>query len=247
MTDEELRDLVASIAIEQKQTAEQLKELSASQQEASQQIKELSASQKENDRQDQERKREFERLRKEGEQEIRELKREFEQLRKEGEQEARERKREIDQQLKELGKQIGGLGEKFGSFTEGLALPSMQKTLYGQFNMEVVSPSVRVSKAGQHLEIDVLAYANSDINEAYVVEVKSHLREEAIVQLQRILERFRMFFPEHKDKTVYGILAAVDISADMRERAMRAGFYVAHIRDDVFTLDVPANFKPKAY
>ena len=33
---------------------------------------------------------------------------------------------ETNLQLKELGKQIGGLGSKFGSFTEGLALPSME-------------------------------------------------------------------------------------------------------------------------
>ncbi|NTV95645.1 MAG: DUF3782 domain-containing protein, partial [Thiobacillus sp.] len=35
--------------------------------------------------------------------------------------------KETDRQLKELGKQIGGLGNKFGSFTEGLALPSLAK------------------------------------------------------------------------------------------------------------------------
>ncbi|MFM7613552.1 MAG: hypothetical protein ACKO4R_04835, partial [Synechococcales cyanobacterium] len=46
----------------------------------------------------------------------------------------------------ELGKQIGGLGAKFGSFTEGLALPSMETILHQQFGMEIISPSVRVSK-----------------------------------------------------------------------------------------------------
>jgi hypothetical protein len=154
---------------------------------------------------------------------------------------------ETDRQLKELGKQIGGLGDKFGSFTEGLALPTMVKILSEKFGMEVISPSVRVSKQGEHMEIDVLAYANSEVNEAYVVEVKSHAREESIVQLRTILERFSRFFPEHKDKVVYGILAAVDLSAELRERILKAGFYVAHIRDEVFELDVPANFKPKAY
>ncbi len=154
---------------------------------------------------------------------------------------------ETNRQLKELGKQIGGLGDKFGSFTEGLALPSMTKILSEKFGMEVISPSVRVSKQGEHMEIDVLAYANSEVKEAYVVEVKSHAREEAIVQLRNILERFRRFFPEHKDKAVYGILAAVDLSAELRERVLKAGFYVARIHDEVFELDVPANFKPKAY
>ncbi len=73
-----------------------------------------------------------------------------------------------DKQLKELGQQIGGLGAKFGSFTEGLALPSMETILRQRFGMEVISPSVRVSKDGQHLEIDVLAYTNGELNTAYI-------------------------------------------------------------------------------
>lgn len=155
--------------------------------------------------------------------------------------------RETDRKLKELGKQIGGLGEKFGSFTEGLALPSMEKILQQRFGMEIISPSVRVSKGGEHLEIDVLAYANGDINQVYVVEVKSHPREESIVQIKSLLGRFRNYFPEHKDKTVHGILAAVDISATLRERALREGLYVARIHDNVFEMDTPDGFQPKAF
>ncbi len=159
---------------------------------------------------------------------------------------ARER-RETDRQIRELGKQIGGLGEKFGSFTEGLALPSMERLLRKRFGMEVISPSVRATKDGQHLEIDVLAYANGAVNAAYLVEVKSHLREEAITQLQNLLHRFRDFFPEHREKRLYGILAAVDLTPTLRERVLREGFYVARIHDQVFTLEVPAGFEPRAY
>ena len=155
--------------------------------------------------------------------------------------------KETDRQLKELGRQIGGLGEKFGSFTEGLALPSMEKILRQRFGMEVISPSVRVSKGGQHLEIDVLAYANGNINQVFVVEVKSHAREESIVQIKNLLERFRHYFPVHKEKMVFGILAAVDISQVLRERALREGLYVARIHDSVFEMDTPDDFKPKAF
>jgi len=155
--------------------------------------------------------------------------------------------KEAASEIKELGKQIGGLGKKFGSFTEGLALPSMTKILSARFGMEVISPSVRIKKQGESMEIDVLAYANSEVNEAYVVEVKSHVKQESIDQLRTILERFRRFFPEHKDKAVYGILAAVDCSDELRERILKAGFYVARIHDEVFELDVPANFRAKAY
>ncbi len=69
---------------------------------------------------------------------------------KEQQKESKRREKEMDKQLKELGKQIGGLGSKFGSFTEGLALPSMETILRQRFGMEVVSPSVRASKEGQH-------------------------------------------------------------------------------------------------
>ena len=166
---------------------------------------------------------------------------------KETDRQLKEQAKETDRQIKELGKQIGGLGEKFGSFTEGMALPSMRKILTERFGMEVVSPNVQAKKRGEHLEIDVLAYANSEVNEAYVVEVKSRAKEESIEQLRRILERFREFFPEHADKAVYGIVAAVDMSDEMRERIIRAGFYVARIHDEVFELDVPANFRAKGY
>ncbi len=96
--------------------------------------------------------------------------------------------KETDRQLKELGKQIGGLGAKFGSFTEGLALPSMETILRQRFGMEIISPSVRASKGGQHLELDVFAYANGYLNTAYIVEVKSHVREDSITQLKSILQ-----------------------------------------------------------
>ena len=155
--------------------------------------------------------------------------------------------KETGQQIKELGKQIGGLGSKFGSFTEGLALPSMEKILRQRFGMKIVSPSVRASEEGKHMEIDVLAYTNGELNTAYIVEVKSHAREDSITQLKSILQRFRIFFPEHKDKQLYGILAAVDMSPELREKTLEEGFYVARIHDQVFELDTPENFQPQSY
>jgi len=178
------------------------------------------------------------------------LLKEVSQQQKENAQQLKETDRQqqkTDKQLKELGKQIGGLGAKFGSFTEGLALPSMETILRQRFGMEVISPSVRVSKDGQHLEIDVLAYTNGELNTAYIVEVKSHAKEESITQLKSILQRFRIFFSEHKDKKLYGILAAVDLSPGLREKILQEGFYVARIHDQVFELDIPDNFQPRPY
>jgi len=155
--------------------------------------------------------------------------------------------RETNQRIRELGQQIGGLGNKFGSFTEGLALPSMEKILRRRFGVDTISPSVRVSRGGRHLELDVLAYANGAVNAAYVVEVKSHLREEHIQQLLEILEQFTDGFPEHRSKQLYGILAAVHIPAALRPRVLEQGLYLAHIHDDLFELEVPDDFQPRRF
>ena len=162
--------------------------------------------------------------------------------------EATDRKfQETDRMIKELGQQIGGLGNKFGSFTEGLALPSMQKILRQRFGVDTISPSVRLSRDGQQLEIDVLAYANGAINAAYVVEVKSHLREKNIEQLLSILARFPDWFPEHRSKALYGILAAVDIPDALIPQVLAQGLYLAHIHDDLFELQVPDDFQPRRF
>jgi hypothetical protein len=154
---------------------------------------------------------------------------------------------ETDKQLKELSKQIGGLGNKFGGFTEGMAYPSMKRILQERFKMEYVSPRVEVHKNGETIELDVLAYSNEESKAAFIVEVKSRLKEEHLKEILRDLERFPRFFPEHKDKALYGIIAAVDVSEQMKKKVLRSGLYLAIIRDDMFQLDVPADFKPKRF
>lgn len=155
--------------------------------------------------------------------------------------------KETDKQLKELGKQIGELGNKIGSFTEGMAFPSMQKILTEKFKMEFVGPRVRIRKNGEAIELDVLAYANSGIDEVYVVEVKSHLREDHLQEMLKKLQRFPSFFPEHKNKALYGIIAAVDIPDEAKQRVLDAGIYLALIKDDTFSLKIPKGFKAKRF
>ncbi len=158
-----------------------------------------------------------------------------------------EQLKKTDRKIKELGKQIGGLSSKFGSFTEGLALPSMTKILQKKLGMEVISPRVRIRKGGEEMEIDVLAYSNGEVNRAYIVEVKSHAKEDSIEQLKNILGRFHHFFPEHGNKQVYGILTAVNMSSEVRKKALQEGLYVARIHDDVFKMDTPKDFQPLAW
>lgn len=163
---------------------------------------------------------------------------------------SRETDREVKETtrvVREVGRQLGALGEKFGSFTEGMALPSMRKLLEQRFRMNVIAPRVRVRRGDRSLELDVLAYSNAEVNEVYIVEVKSHLREDGLDQMNKILREFRDFFPEHQDKKVFGILAAVDVPDNVRRKVLRQGIYLARIHDEEFELEVPQDFKPRAF
>ena len=159
----------------------------------------------------------------------------------------KEQSKETDRQLKELGKQIGGLGDKFGYFTEGLALPSMERILAERFGMTASLPRARIRKNGEEIEIDVLAYANDDINLAILVEVKSRVKREAIEQLQKLMGRFREFCPEHRDKAAMGILAGVDWDRDVADEARKAGFLTASIRDEMFEITTPDGFEARRW
>lgn len=158
-----------------------------------------------------------------------------------------EQQKKTDEQLKELGKQIGGLGQKFGSFTEGMAFASMKALLEGQFHMEKFWREAKAKQGGEEMEIDVLAWANGQVNQAFIVEVKSHLKEEGLTQVLNILSRFPRFFPEYKDKQLFGILATVQADLGMKEKAIEKGLYVADIKEDLFVLNVPPHFKPRDF
>jgi|SRR5215210_2445587 len=158
-----------------------------------------------------------------------------------------ESQKETGRQIQELGKKLSRLGDKFGSVTEGLALPSMTEILTRDFNMSVIAPRVRVRDNGYFMELDVLAWSKAPAGDAVVVEVKSHLREDGLEQIRKILRDFREFFPEHAHRKVYGILAAVDVPDDLREKVLREGIYLARIHDGQFELQVPESFQARAF
>jgi hypothetical protein len=156
-------------------------------------------------------------------------------------------KKETDRITQQNAKLIGDLGNKFGSFTEGMAFPSMEKVLRERFSMTTVATRYKSRRGGDTIEIDVLGIANSEVNTVIVVEVKSHLKSRDIDQMLKILARFPEFSPEQKGKKLYGIIAFVEASDNVIEEAKKAGLYVARIHDELFDLLPPDGFLPKDF
>jgi hypothetical protein len=218
MTDQELRDLITSIALLQKETALQSKE-------TDRELKELSLAQKETDKQ---------------------IKETDKQL-KETDRQLKENDRRLSKQLKELGIQLGGIGNKFGSFTEGMAFPAMERILREHFGLETISTNVKSQKGDGELELDVLGYSNGTSNTVVIVEVKSHLTEKGIAQVLNTLAEFPKFFPELAHKKLYGMIATVAASKEVKQKTFEAGLYLGTIHDEQFKLAKPARFNPKCF
>jgi len=177
--------------------------------------------------------------------------RETERRARELREEAADERRETDRSLRELRREMGALGNKFGGFAEGMALPSMERRLRERFGTTAFGARLRRRHGSEEIEIDAVAHAEAgadgDGGIACVVEVKSHLRDEGIDQLLRALEVFPSFFPEHRGKTLIGVLACVDAPPDVRQRVLREGLVLATIHDDLFELAVPEDFEPRAF
>ena len=154
---------------------------------------------------------------------------------------------DLEKTVKQTNKQLGELGNKFGSFAEGMALPSMQKVLYERFGMGIVLPRAKSRLNGHSLEVDTLAYDSVNQEEAYVVEVKSHLTSEGIQQILQTIARVPKFFPHLANRKIYGILAAVHASEQVKHEVLNHGLYLARISDETFKLQVPKKFQAKAF
>jgi hypothetical protein len=142
---------------------------------------------------------------------------------------------------------LGRLGNSLGQFTEGLVYPSIVKILRQRFKVHVVTQNPRSRRNGTELELDALGYSSGEHGQAYVVEIKSKFGEDQFQQFLKTLAAFPKFFPEHADKPVYGVVAAVTMPDNIRQRLLKAGIYVARIHDNICTLRVPRGFKPKAF
>ena len=162
-------------------------------------------------------------------------------------QEVAAEQKETAKQIKQVGKQLGELGNKWGTFTEGMAMESIKKVLNESFKIPTTTQRVYKKMNGESIEMDAFGYENSVINTAVVLEVKSHLREEGIEQIEEIMKNFPRFFPDHADKRLYGMIACVHAPENLKNSIRKKGIYLAVLHDEIFELQDFKDFTPKDF
>ncbi len=161
--------------------------------------------------------------------------------------EIRASRQETDRLISSFNRQLGRLGNKLGDYTESLFRPSLERALREQFGMTTILSPMHLQRNGDTLEIDMVGYAEDERKEVYLAEIKSQLHQDGIDQLLDDLRQFPLFFPEHRGKKLFGILAALDIPSNLRAQVFKRGFYLATIKDDVFEIVPPDDFTPRTF
>ena len=160
-------------------------------------------------------------------------------------QETDRRFKETDKQIKRLSKEIGALGGRWGRFVENMVAPACE-TIFASRGIPVHQVSQRVKKKLDHktLEIDVLV---TNENHVLVVEIKSSLSVEDVKEFVADLQEFREFFPEYKDKQLYGAVAGIELEGGVDKYAYRQGLFVLAQAGETVGILNGDGFEPRSW
>jgi hypothetical protein len=160
-------------------------------------------------------------------------------------QETDRRMQETDRIVRQLSKEIGNLGGKWGRFVENMVAPACE-TIFTSRGIPVhkVAQRVRGKLNGDTLEIDVLV---NNENHVLAVEVKSSLSVEDVKEFITDLEQFRQFFPEYNQKQLYGAVAGIEIEQGADKYAYRQGLFVLTQSGENVVILNNDQFQPKTW
>ena len=206
MTDQELRDLVASLAVESKKTNEMLRKSSE----------------------------EFDKQLKKSREEFDKRMREFEQERKQSSEEFDKRfeksSAEFDKRIKKLEQTVGGIGNNQGDVAEEYFINSLKNKLtIGDMKFDYIFPNYEVEGKKIKDEFDIVL-TNDDT--VAIIEVKYKVHPNDLEKLPKKIENFKKLsqYPKHK---IYAGIAGFKIPKNVIDQALSLGYFVLQRKGDV--------------
>jgi hypothetical protein len=147
--------------------------------------------------------------------------------------------------LRDLGKQLGDLGNRLGQFVEEMVAPALVQLLRGR-GIAVTQVSRRTSsqRKGAAIEVDLLAVNDTDV---VAVEVKSRLSADDVRRQVERLGKFKKAFPQYRGYRVLGAVAAMVVPDEAGRVAFEAGLFVLAPSGETIRILNDKRFKPKAW
>ena len=184
----------------------------------------------------------------EAERQRQEAQREAERERQETQRQIRESQQKTDRLVAELTKNIGGLGNSLGKFTESM----FSNELWRKFNelgfpFTMQSPHVKFVEDGKVLaEVD---FYLQNGNYVMLVEIKTDLSVEDVDEHLERIAKIRKYMDVREDKRkLVGAVAGATVAENVLSYAHRKGLYVIiQTGDSVAVADAPEGFKVREW
>jgi predicted AAA+ superfamily ATPase len=168
---------------------------------------------------------------------------------------------ETDKQIKETDKQIkettkllhnnqkmmSDLGRKFGTVIEHMFIPNLREKFnaFGYY-FEKSSPNVLIGNREHNIYAEIDVFLENG-NCALAVEVKTQANINDIREHVERMGKLRRYFDLHNDKRkLYGAVAAAIIPDNVRDFALKQGFYVVEQSGDNVAVKKPEG-SPRAW
>ena len=184
--------------------------------------------------------------------ELAEAQRRTEEARRKGEKALRESLQELTKNLNEAS---GNFNNKWGKFLENLVKGDLVKLL-SERNIKVdrIQPRLVISDPNRRKvgDFDLVAMNGKEI---VAVEVKTTLTKEKVEKFMNKLKMFKTYFPEYRDRVVYGGVAFLcepesEEAAHAAEYAEESGLFVILSpggEANMSTMSNSKDFKPKSF
>ena len=169
------------------------------------------------------------------------------------EKQMKETDRRLEKQMKEtdrrLGKQFGDLGNRFGEVIEHLLSPGLQeKFLAFGYKFDQVHRDSKIKNIVTKqtiAEIDVLF---TDGKYDMAVEVKTKPGMEDVDGHVARVKKIRAYYDSKgRDRKILGAVAGAVFPKNVRDYAVKNGFFAVCQSGDTVSINVPEGFKPREW
>ncbi|MDR0730428.1 MAG: hypothetical protein LBF63_02095 [Treponema sp.] len=156
--------------------------------------------------------------------------------------------KETDRAVKDASRIVGNLGNKLGIVVEHLVLANIKDKFNALgYEFTKAGPSVLIEDRKSQIitQIDAML-ENGDY--ALAVEVKTQLNVNHVDEHIERMEKLRRYADEHGDKRKFlGAVAGAIVADNVKEYALKKGFYVIRQSGDTVTIESPEAFKPREW
>ena len=134
---------------------------------------------------------------------------------------------------------------QWGKLMESLVSGDLVRLLDGRgIGVRRLAQRTLERRGGESYEVDILAVNGEEI---VVVEVKTTLRPEDVRRFRSKLGRFKEWWPEYRDRKVYGAMAFLQAADGVALHAERQGFFVIRATGDSASIVNAADFEPRVF